>query len=203
MLCDALPQVVLGDDVDGKLVFLQLDVGVVVDGFEQSPFDFGTGVVLVVKDAEFGVAAFAVQVETVAGPAFVEIDPILHQFADAVGGFADGHFHHLAVADAVAGNQRVLNVFVKAVAVVHDGGYSALGISGRALGSFAFAKDAYFAVRGYFQCIAQPRNPRPNDQEIDFVSHGVCDYSAGSLYVFNHGRQVEGRNDHGHNRENQ
>ena len=69
-------------------------------------------------------AAFAVQVEAVA--ATVEVDAVLHQFGDAVGGFADGHLHHLSVADAVASHEGVFHMLVEAVEVVHHSGNAAL-----------------------------------------------------------------------------
>ena len=130
---------VLSDDIYGKLVFLQFDIGMPVYGFKQAAFNLGTGIILVVEDAELGMAALAVKVETVARTAHVEIDAILHQLLDSVGGFADGHLHNLAVANAIACHQSVLNMLVETVAVVHHSGYSALGIAGRPFGGLAFA----------------------------------------------------------------
>ena len=128
VLGDSLAQVVLGDDVDGELVFLHLDVGVVVDGLQQSSFYLLAGVVFVVKDAELRVTTFAMQVEAAAALFHVEVDTILYQLGDAFRCLADGHLHNLAVAYPVTGNESVLYVLVEAVVIVHDGGDSTLGI---------------------------------------------------------------------------
>ena len=148
---DALPEVVLGDDVDGELAFFDFDVGVAACRFEQAALDFFAGVVLVVEDAEFGVAAFTVQVEAVAVLVEVEVDAVLHQFADPVGSLADGHLDHLAVADAVAGHQGVLDMLVERVAVVHHRCDAALGIAGGSFRSVAFGQYAHFAIGGHLE----------------------------------------------------
>ena len=160
---DPLPKMVLGDEVDGELVFFQLDIGVVVDCLQESAFDFGTGIILVVQDAELGVSALTVEVEAVAGTAFVEVYAILDKFADAVGCFADGHFHHLAVADAVARDEGVLDVFVETVAIVHNGGDATLCIAGGAFCGLALAEDTHLAIGGHLQGVAQACNARPDD----------------------------------------
>ena len=163
---------VLGDDVDGKLILFQLDVGVVVDGLQQSALNLGTGVVLVVKDAELGVAAFAVQVE-LASFRFVEFHAVAHQLFDALRRLADGHFNHVAVADTVAGNEGVGNMFVEAVGVVHHGGDTALGVLGRAFGGVAFGEDAHFAVRSHFERKAQSGNTGANHKKINLMTHTI------------------------------
>ena len=60
---DGNSQMVLGDDFDGEMFLKDGDVGVLSDGLDEAVLDFGTGVVLVMEDAELGVTAFAVQVE--------------------------------------------------------------------------------------------------------------------------------------------
>ena len=166
MFGDTLAQMVLGDDVDGELSLLYLNIGVTACRFEQAAFDFLAGVVLVVENAEFGVAALAVQVETEFGVRglwagvgdTVEVDAVLHQLAYAVGCFADGHLYHLAVADAVAGNESVLDVLVERVTVVHHGSYSALRIARRAFGGIAFGEYAHLAIGCHLEGKAEAGN---------------------------------------------
>jgi len=50
---DADAQVMLGDDFDGEVVFLHLDVGTGSYGLHQSALNLGTGIVGMVQDAEF------------------------------------------------------------------------------------------------------------------------------------------------------
>ena len=112
-----------------------------------------------------------VEVEAVAVSVAVEVDAVLHQLADTVGGFTDGHLHHLAVANAVTGHQCILDVFVKRVAVVHDGRDTALGIAGGAFGGIALGEDAHFAVRSHLERKREAGNTGTNYQEINFISH--------------------------------
>ena len=146
---------------------------------EEATFYFLAGVVFVVQYAELRVAAFAVQVEPAFGvrcPVFgvgntVKLDAVLHQLAYAVGRFADCHFHHLAVADAVAGHQGVVDVLVEGVAVVHHGGDTALSIASAAFIGGALGQDAHLAVGSHLQGETQAGDARPDDKKVYFVSH--------------------------------
>ena len=59
---DQFAQMVLGQDIDGEMVFVDVDVVVPFDPFHQGPFDFVSGEVLVVEDAVFAVSSLAVQI---------------------------------------------------------------------------------------------------------------------------------------------
>ena len=158
VLGNPLAQMVLRYNIDSKLMLFQFNIGVIAHRLQQSTLYLGTGIILMVQNAEFRMASLSVQVKTVTGNTPVEINTILYQLAYAVGGLADGHLHHLAVADTVARHQRVLDMFIKTVAVVHHCGYTPLGIASRTLGSLSFAKDAHLSIRGHFQGKAQPCN---------------------------------------------
>ena len=158
MLGDTLAEVVLCYDIDGELPLFDFDVGMLASRLEQTALDFLAGIVFVVKDAEFRVAALAVQVEAFAAAFAVEIHTVLHQFAYAVRSFADGHFDHLAVTDAVAGHQGVVDMLVERVAVVHHGGDATLCIACRAFSRIAFGQDANFAVGSHLKCETQASN---------------------------------------------
>ena len=162
-------EVVLGDEVDGVLVFLEGDVGVVVHGVEQAAFYLGTGVVLMVEDAELRVSALAVQV--VVRAVLVELHAPLYQLFHSFGGLGDGHTHHRLVADAVAGHKGVGDVFLVSVGVVHHGGDTALGVFCGTFGGVGFGKDAHFAVTGHLKGVAKSGNTRTNYQKINFIAH--------------------------------
>ena len=65
--------------VRGEVVLEYVDVGIVAHGLDKAFLNFGSRVVLVVQDAEFGVSAFAVQVK-VAVFVLVEVDAPLYEF---------------------------------------------------------------------------------------------------------------------------
>ena len=56
-------QMMLRDDLYGKMVLQYLDIGVVTYRFHQSALDLGTGVIGMVQDTELRVTSFAVQVK--------------------------------------------------------------------------------------------------------------------------------------------
>ena len=173
VLRHTLTQVVLGDDVDGELPLLDFDIGVRTGGLEQAALYLLAGVVLVVQDAELRVSAFTMQVELVAFAVKVEVNAVLHQLADAVGGLADGHLHHLAVTDAVAGHQGVVDMLVETVRVVHHRSDAALGIARAAFAGVTFGEDAHLAVRGHLEGETEAGDTRAYHKKINFVTHNL------------------------------
>jgi len=55
-------QMVLGQYFDGKMMVENLDIGMLLDAADQAALNFGSGSVLVVKDAVFGMASFAMKI---------------------------------------------------------------------------------------------------------------------------------------------
>ena len=56
-------QVVLGNNINSEMIFKDLDICVALDFAEQCPFYFCPGPILVMKDPEFRVASFLVQIK--------------------------------------------------------------------------------------------------------------------------------------------
>ena len=67
-----LAQMVLGDDLDGEVMLVDVDAGIGTHGLDESALDLVAGVVGMVQDAELRVAALAVEVKCAVGAA-VEI----------------------------------------------------------------------------------------------------------------------------------
>ena len=105
---------VLGDDFHSEVILLDVNIGTIPHGLHQTALNLGTRVVGVVQDAELRVSALAVQVERPVLLA-VEVDTPLHQLLNLVGGHANHLLHGLGVADEVARNHGVLDVFVEVV----------------------------------------------------------------------------------------
>ncbi len=123
---DYLAQVVLGDDFDGEVVFVDVDVGVGADGFDERVLYLEAGVVGVVEYAKLGVSAFAVEVEG-AVIVFVEVYAPAYEFVDLRGSVAHDFLDGLRVAEPVAGHHCVVDMFVEVVDLeVGDGCYAAL-----------------------------------------------------------------------------
>jgi hypothetical protein len=101
------------EEVDDGVVLVDGDVGVGVGGGEEGALDLGAGHVAVVDDAAARVAAFAAELEggrLVAADA-VEADAVvLGEAADEGGAVLDGVDDHVAVAEASADDEGVLDV---------------------------------------------------------------------------------------------
>ena len=79
--CHLSAKMVLGDDLHGKVVLLDIDVRTSAYGCHQAPLDLSSGIVGMVQDTELRVSSLAVQVE-VALLVLIEVHPPVHQFLD-------------------------------------------------------------------------------------------------------------------------
>ena len=172
-------EVVLGDDFDGEVILQNLDVGTTAHGSHESALDFGTRVVGVVQDAEFGVSAFAVQVELSVG-VLVEVDAPLDEFLNLCRGIAHHLFHGFAVADVVARNHCVLNVLFKVIdQQVGDAGDAALRFGCVCLLECGLADDGDFPFLCpcHLEGITHAGYTRADDEEVKFTCHDTVYYA--------------------------
>ena len=117
---------VLGDNLYGKMILLDVDVGIASHGFHQSALDLGTRIVGMVEDAELGMSALAMQVEA-AILLLVEVHTPFHQFGNLLRGLAHHLLDGLAVGDVVACDEGIGDVFVEGIQFhVGDRGHAAL-----------------------------------------------------------------------------
>ena len=105
---------VLGDDFHGKMILLDVDVGIVSHGSHQSSLDFGTRIVGMVKDAEFRVTSFTMQVEFSAFIA-VEIYPPVDEFRNLFGCVFNHLLYGSSVADEITCNHGVFDMLIEIV----------------------------------------------------------------------------------------
>ena len=105
---------VLGDDLHGEVVLLDVDIGIVSNGFHQAALDLCTRVVGMVEDTELGMTALTVEVEgTVV--LLIEIHTPFYQFLDLLRGVAYHLFHRLTVGDVVACDNGIGDMFVEGI----------------------------------------------------------------------------------------
>lgn len=112
--CHLLPEVVLRDDLHGEVVLQNLNLRVVAHGIHKAALNLEACVVLMVEDAELGMAALAVQVER-AVSLLVEVDAPVDEVVDGGRRVLDHMLYGLGVGEPVAGNHRVVNVFLEVV----------------------------------------------------------------------------------------
>jgi hypothetical protein len=157
-----------GDQINGDVVFKNLDVGLGGDGGEQGPLDFAAGHVLGVEDAALGMAAFPPQIQLAFAVDFAlgELHPDFHQFGNARRPFLDDDADDVFVAQPGPGGQRITHMDFRGVLFAHDGGDAALGVIGVGLGAGFFGDNGDAPQRSDFQGEGKPGNPAAQNQEI-------------------------------------
>ena len=171
---------VLRDNLHSKVIFKHIDVRIPTDGFHQPALNLGASVVGVVKDSEFRVSAFAMKVELAAVGA-VEVDAPFHKFGNLRRRIAHHLLHGLAVAQMVAGNHCVFNVFLEIVNLqIGDRCNAALCFGSVGFGQSCLANHCHaaFACVGHFQRVTHSGHARTNYQEIVSLYH-FCKFDNG------------------------
>ena len=137
---DAAP--VVGEQVEGEGVVPEGDVRAGPRGGDDGPHHFETGrVPQGVDDAAVAVPAFARQRETAVLD--VELRPPGDELLDFGGSGMDHTFHDLAVAQSVAGDERVLDVVLERVLRIEDAREPALRVRTVALGDAVLGDDQH------------------------------------------------------------
>ncbi len=136
----------LGDDLDGKMMFEDVDVGVRPDSLDERFLDLESGVVGMVEDAELRVAAFAVEVEA-AVFLLVEVNAPVDKLTYLSGSLGDNLSDSLRIAEPVAGYHCVVDVFLEIVYFeVGDRSHSALGEGRVGFIESGLADQGHFAL---------------------------------------------------------
>ncbi len=107
-------EMMLRDNLHSKMVLLDVDIRIAAHCLHQSTLNLSSGVVGMMKNTELRVSALTVKVER-AVFLFIEIHSPLHQFFDLRRSISYYLLHSLAVADIVAGNHCVLNMFLEII----------------------------------------------------------------------------------------
>ena len=109
-----LAEVVLSDDLDGKMVFVDVDVGMRPDSLDKTLLYLVARVVGVVEYTEFRMSALAVKVE-IAFFVLVEIDTPADKLFDLGRRALDDHLDGSRVAEPVARDHRVMDMFIEII----------------------------------------------------------------------------------------
>src|SRR5262249_17711712 len=114
-----LAPVVRDQEIDGEVVLVDRDAGVRPHGLRERADDLVPGRVERVEDAPVRMAPFAAEVVLdvllIAVPADVEVRAEGDQVTDALGPLADDGLDDVAVAEAGAGDERIVGMGLEAV----------------------------------------------------------------------------------------
>ncbi len=171
----AQPQLAAGDEIDRHGVLDDADAPGVAGG-QQGPLHLAAGGVLGVGDAAARVAPLAGEVE--AGAVVVELDAQREEPADPLRPLPHRHLDGLAVAQAGARHQRVLDVQLELVVEPEDAGDAPLRVLGGALRPLPLGEDQHRAVAGDLEGEAEAGDAAAQDQEVDVLAGGERAHAA-------------------------
>ena len=175
-----LAQMVLGDYLDGKVVFIHVDVGVILNRLHQRLLNFVAGVVGMVQNAELRVPALAVQVVGAVG-LLVKLNAPLHQLLDLAWSLCHHLAHGSGVAEPVASHHGVVYVLVEVVDEhVGHRSHTALRQVGVGLIERCFANQRHCSGLRHLECETHAGHARANYQIVIFAYHLIYCYL---LYV--------------------
>ena len=172
---DADAQVVLGDNLDGKVMLQHFDVWILTNGSHQSALYFGTGIVGMMQDAELRVTAFAMQVELTI-LFLVEVYAPFDEVPDTLRRITHHLFHGCGVADVVARNHGVLNVLLEVIdQEVRYRSDAALSLCriGFFEGCLADERHLALACVRHLQRIAHTSHATAYNQEFTLLNHDL------------------------------
>ena len=139
----------------------------------QTSLNLETRVVSVVKDSEFRVTTFAMEVK-ISRFVTVEIHTPIHESLNGGRTILNDLTHCLRVANIIPSNHRVLDVFFKIIHLqVRHSGNATLSL--RSVGFFnrCFANECHFTFTrsGNLKGVTHSGNARTNYQKIEFANH--------------------------------
>ena len=172
-----LPELLAGDEVDGKMVLEDFDVGLRGDRSEEGAFDLATGDVLGVEDAPFRMTAFAAEVQfacAVGGGDFTlgKFHAEVDEFGDARGPFLDDGADDGFLAKPGARFERVAHMHLHGVFLAGDSGDAALGVVGVGFGAVFFGDDGHPPAWRDLEGKSQPGDAAAED-EIVKLFHSI------------------------------
>ena len=171
-VADRPPEARLQDQVDRQVVLVERDPGVRPAALEEDLLDLAAGGVLRVQDAPARMPPLHAEVVALAGRALArEVAAEVDQFADAVRAAAHDQFDDLAVAEPVAGGQRVLDVQIEAVLLAPDRGDPPLRVPGVRGARLALGDDRDGAARRRLEREGEPGDSAADDEEVVPLLH--------------------------------
>ena len=155
------------------MILQKRNAGTLPHGLDESALYFISRVVSVVQYAEFGMAAFTVQIKRAVGT-LVEVHPPLQQAADAVGSIPHHLLYGARITDIVAGHYRIPDMLLKIIHLqISYRRNASLSLGGVSLlhGGLAHKSHLTFTGRSHLQGITHAGHARTDYQEIEFTYH--------------------------------
>src|SRR5574344_2517221 len=105
---------VLCNNLDSIMMVEYSDIRMLLDSFDQTKLDLRTGVVLMMKYAEFGMAAFTMKVE-LAIFFLVKVHSPFDKPLYLAWCLTYNHFDRFAIIEPIAGNHCIFNMLIKII----------------------------------------------------------------------------------------
>ena len=174
----ALFQLLRGNQIDGDMIFKDLDARPLSDGREQRALNFPAGDILGVQDATLRVSPFPTQIQfprpiRTGNFPLGKLHSQLDQFGDSLGPFLDDRANHFFFAQSSAGLQRVADVQLERILLRRDRRDAALGVVRVRLGAIFLRDDGHAPVRRDLQREGQARDAAAEDEKIELLHSSI------------------------------
>ena len=164
---------ILDPEVGGKAELAKRNVldgsGAMVEGAADFP---ARGVTVSVQHAIAAVRTLASEGKP--GALLIEVRAPLDEFLDAQRAFLDEDARRIAMAEAIAGDQRVLQMQADLVLVAEGDGDAALGVLGVRFAQFEFGQTEHTPIGGQLDCRPHAGDAGAHDNEIGLPHDPVC-----------------------------
>ena len=173
--------VMLGNDFHSVMVGQYGDVGVLLQSFNEAGLYLCTRIVLMVEDAEFGVAAFFVQVK-LSVLLFVEVHSPFDKLLDLFGGIAHHLLYSFTVAYPVTRNHGIFDMLFKIVyGQIGDRGDTSLCKISVCLFQTCLTDEGYCSFMRYFQRKTHTGKSGADNEKIELSYHRFCVLNAAKI----------------------
>ncbi len=153
---DMLAEVMLGDELDRKVVLVDIDVGMCARIRQKRPFDLAARRIGRVHDAVRRMPSFPAEMQ--APVPLRKLGSQRHQLLDPLRTFLDDEADDLGVAQARAGLERVIDVTLEGILGRHHGRDAALRIVGVRLDRLLLRDDRHRPIFGDREGIGETRH---------------------------------------------
>ena len=143
---------------------------------DKTVLNLSSGIIFVMKNAEFRMPSFAVQVEFSLF-VFIEFHSPVDKCFDLCRSLPYNFFYGSTVTYPVTGNHCVFNMLIEIVyQEIRNGGHSPLCKISVCLFQTALTDKGYFSFVCHFQSKAHSGNTGTNDEEIELFNHNLNVY---------------------------
>ena len=168
-------QMVLCNNFYSKVILKNSNIRMMTYCLNQSTLNFKARIIGMMQNAKFRVSTFAVKIVSTIF-LLIEVYTPLHQAFNTSRAIFYHLFHCTLIANIVASNQRVFNMFLKVIHLeIRYRCHTTLCFGSVSFFDCSFTNECHltFARGGYLEGVTHSGNTRTNYQKVEFAYHRV------------------------------